>query len=172
MALLAIILSPKKVWASENVRSASAQLLTYNAAVDNSTEVRIMAVENIFKKYNSPLTGLGRAYVTTADKYGVDWRLLPSISGLESSFGKFLMPQSYNAYGWGGGYIYFKSWEDGIDTINKTLRANYMDKWGAKDVWEIGPFYAESKTWSVRVNGFMEQIQAEYVKLSATTPNI
>jgi hypothetical protein len=172
LAILAILLIAKPAMASEKVPNASAQLLAYSSNVDQTTEMRIMAVESIFKKYNSPLVGLGRTYVIAADKYGVDWRLLPSISGLESSFGKFLMPESHNAYGWGGGYIYFDSWEDGINTINKTLRTNYMDKWGARDVWEIGPIYAESKTWSVRVNGFMEQIQAEYEKLSAITPNI
>ncbi|OGH12725.1 MAG: hypothetical protein A2776_00340 [Candidatus Levybacteria bacterium RIFCSPHIGHO2_01_FULL_40_10] len=127
---------------------------------------KIRAVENIFKKYDSPLVDEASNYVKYAEEYGVDWRLLPAIAGLESSFGKHLMPGSHNAYGWGGGHIYFESWEEGIMKINKAIRANYMDKWGAKDVWSIGPIYAESPTWSVRVNYFMEQINQEYLRLS------
>ena len=75
------------------------------------------------------------------------------------------MPGSYNAYGWGGGRIYFESWEDGIKIINKAIRENYIDR-GATDVWSIGPIYAESPTWSVRVNSFMQEINEEYLKLS------
>jgi hypothetical protein len=123
---------------------------------------RVEALERVFENYNSPLAPYAEAYVKSADKYGVDWRLLPSIAGLESSFGKRMIPGTYNAYGWGSGTIYFTSWEDGIDKINSKLKSNYMDKWGAQTVWEIGPIYAESPTWAVRVNSFMEKIEAEY----------
>lgn len=171
--IIAITLSSRDALAVEKQAVVSAKLLTFeNSQKSNGLDMRGVAIEHIFKKYNSPLVGLGNTYVKYADKYGVDWKLLPSISGLESSFGIHLMPESYNGYGWGGGYIYFESWEDGIDTINKTLRANYMDKWGAKDVWSIGPIYAESKTWSVRVNHFMEEIEAEYEKILSVTPTI
>ena len=172
VALLIATLTFSKNAYAEGTAVPSAKLLSFNSSKVIEKDVRSIAIENIFKKYNSPLLGLGATYVKYADKYGVDWKLLPSISGLESSFGQFLMPGSYNGYGWGGGYIYFESWEDGIDIINKTLRGNYMDKWGATDVWSIGPIYAESKTWSVRVNGFMNEIEAEYKSLLAVTPTI
>ena len=128
-------------------------------------DVRTKAVRNIFKKYNSPLVDQAQFYVKYGDEYGVDWKLLPAISGLESSFGVYLMPGSYNGYGWGGGRIYFDSWEDGIRTINKALRERYIDR-GATDVWSIGPIYAESPTWAIRVNGIMNEINEEYQKLS------
>ena len=169
MALL-----PQRADAAE-VSHPSASLATTSKSVEvQAVDMRVTAVKNIFKRYNSPLVEYAGAYVKYADKHGVDWKLLPAISGLESSFGVHLMPGSYNAYGWGGGHIYFESWENGVDVINKALRANYMDKWGAKDVWEIGPIYAESPTWSVRVNFFMKQIDEEYQKLStfAATPNV
>ena len=152
----------------------SAKLMAYEAKIEQKPMVdnRVKALKNIFNKYSSPLSDYADTFVTEADKYGVDWKLLPAISGLESSFGLYLMPGSYNGYGWGGGYIYFKDWKDGITTINKTLRENYMDKWKATDVWSIGPIYAESKTWSVRVNSFMNEIEREYNSLSASTPTI
>lgn len=163
--LLITSIVPHQIFAQATTSATSAVLA--GELSPKTQDIRVMALENTFKKYNSPLIPLAAAYVNAADKYGVDWKLLPAISGLESSFGIHLMPNSYNAYGWGGGYIYFKSWEEGIDTINKALRVNYMDKWGASDVWEIGPIYAESPTWAVRVNSFMNQIQAEYVAVES-----
>ena len=159
---------------AEEVRSSSAKLApVVNSQKDYTLDTRTKAVRNVFKKYNSPLVGQEVSYVKYADEYGVDWKLLPSIAGLESTFGQFLMPGSYNAYGWGGGRRYFESWEDGIKVINKAIRENYIDR-GATDVWSIGSIYAESPTWSVRVNGFMQEINQEYLRLTlfASLPNI
>ena len=168
----AIFISPRLTWlsqdayASEIYSESSAKLVNQILIEkDYTLDTRTKAVRNIFKKYNSPLVDQAAFYVEYADEFGVDWRLLPSIAGLESTFGKFLMPGSYNAYGWGGGHIYFESWEDGIRVINKALRENYMNR-GAIDVWSIGPVYAESPTWSVRVNYFMTQFDQEYKRLT------
>lgn len=172
--LAAAILLPKVANAAE-ISHPSAQLSSgVVCKIDNTRDRRVAALKNVLERRGSPLAEYASMYVKYADQNGVDWKLLPAISGLESSFGLRLMPGSYNAYGWGGGYIYFESWEDGINTINKALRTNYMDKWGATDVWSIGPIYAESPTWAVRVNGFMEDIDEEYKKLStfALAPNI
>jgi hypothetical protein len=35
-----------------------------------------------------------------------------------------------------------------------------MNKWGAKDVYSIGRYYAASPTWAVRVESFMNKIEA------------
>jgi len=136
-------------------------------------DARVNALKNIFKKYNSPLTDVAAAYVKYADINGVDWRLLPAISGVESTFGLALPKNSYNAYGWGNGTVYFNSWEDGISIIDQALKEKYMSH-GATDVWSIGPIYAASPTWSARVNNFMNEIDAEYQKLTTfqSTPNI
>lgn len=171
--LLVIAFSAMPINVSDNVFRAYAQSTKANESIELenklklnpiSMDKRVEALENVFNKYNSPLAPLSASYVQIADKNGVDWKLLPAIAGLESSFGQFLMPESYNGYGWGGGYIYFDSWEEGIDTITRALKKNYYGR-GATTVWEIGPIYAESPTWAVRVNGFMEQIEAEYRKL-------
>jgi len=150
---------------ASEVRSASAQLAPIVKEHDYSRDIRTKAIKNVFERYGSPLVNEAVHYVRYADLYGVDWKLLPAISGLESGFGKHLMPGSHNAYGWGGGHIYFASWEEGIATINKSLSERYMAR-GATTVWTIGPIYAESPTWAVRVNGFMMQIEAEYKRLS------
>jgi len=149
--------------ASKTPKTSNAIAISTLGRVKDS---RVMALEKVFAKYNSPLVPLAQTYVDTADKYGIDWKLLPAISGLESSFGVYLMPNSHNAYGWGGGYIYFNSWEEGIDKINATLKSNYYGR-GANTVWTIGPIYAESPTWAVRVNSFMEQIAFQYSQIES-----
>jgi hypothetical protein len=130
----------------------------------HNTDLRVKALERLFEKHNSPLAPYAKVYVETADKYGVDWRLLPAISGLESSFGVHQLSGSHNSYGWGGGRIYFDSYEDGIETIISSLKKRYYDR-GADTVYKIAPIYAESKTWAPRVTSFMNQIDAEYAHL-------
>lgn len=164
--LLAITVFPTHIYA-ESTSATSAALTPEVMPIRKATDIRVTALEFIFAKYHSPLLPYAKVYVEMADKYGVDWKLLPSISGLESTFGKALLSGTHNAYGWGGGTIYFKSWEDGIETINRALKENYMGKWKATDVWSIGHIYAASPTWAVRVNHFMNEINEEYLTLDS-----
>lgn len=158
-------IAARSAYAYEFVSGSSALLARSEKSISRR-DMRSTALANIFRKYNSPLVDEADAYVTLADKHGVDWKLLPAISGLESSFGVYLMPNSYNAYGWGGGYIYFKSWDDGIDKILSALKQNYYNR-GADTVYEIAPIYAQSQTWAPRVTKFMNEIESEFEKLNS-----
>jgi hypothetical protein len=160
-------LFPKHAFAASESAGVSASLKPIESTKAQKDK-RVEALERVFEKNHSPLTPYAAYYVQSADKYGVDWKLLPAISGLESGFGKAMIDGTYNAYGWGSGRIYFTSWQDGIDTINKGLAERYYAR-GADTVWEIGPIYAESPTWAVRVNNFMNQINAEYVEKATDT---
>ena len=133
-------------------------------SMQTSTDARVIALTRVFEKYNSPLAPFSQAYIDTADKYGIDWELLPAISGLESSFGNAQMPGSYNSYGWGGGHIYFKSVEDGIDVVLSGLKKNYIGR-GATTVESIAPIYSESPTWAPRVRRFMNEIDTQYSRV-------
>jgi hypothetical protein len=122
-------------------------------------------IESVLKKYNSPMASYSDAFVKACMKYQIDCYLLPSIAGLESTFGRFIWPNSYNAFGWARGYMMFESWSQGIDTVAQGLRKNYMNK-GALTVYEIGPIYSESPTWAIRVNNFIRQFEKEEAKMS------
>ena len=74
-----------------------------------ATDVRVLKVSKYLSSHNSQLKDYAADFVKYADKYNLDYRLLVSISGVESTFGKYYLPKTYNAYGWGGGKIYFKS---------------------------------------------------------------
>lgn len=151
---------------------SSAQL--DNIIVDNSQNKKSenynyivvkLTIKSILKdKYNSPLAEDAETFTETCFKYNLNCFLLPSIAGLESTFGKFVIQESHNPFGWGGGRIFFESWSDAIATVGKSLRENYLDKWGAKNLAEIGQIYAESKTWTPRVAYFMSMFEEEYEK--------
>jgi len=165
--LIAASIYPQNAFA-ENHAGSSAQLTAILSDSSHVSDRRVQALENVFKKYNSPLVGEAKHYVYYADKYNIDWKLLPAIAGLESTFAHAHIEGSHNAYGWGGGRIYYVSWEQGIDRISKALSERYYAR-GADTVYKIGPIYAESPTWAPRVTGFVNQIEAEYTKLNAET---
>lgn len=165
---------PKKTYASLRTSASSATLTSLYTKQGEDNRVKIL--KNFLLEYNSPLAEYAHIFVKEADKNGLDWRLLVSISGVESAFGKRIPPYSYNGWGWGiygGNVLYFKSWEKAIETISESIRKNYIDKWGAKNIFEIGRIYASDPMWAYKVTYFMNQIekfekkqQKQYLSLS------
>lgn len=126
--------------------------------------VKKLAIKKVLERYNSPLLPYVNDFIATCTKYDIDCYLVPSISGLESGFGKYLIPESHNAWGFGGGHMMFDNWPHAIDRVSSTLKYNYIDK-GADTIDEIAPIYAESKTWAPRVHFFVNQFKAEEEKI-------
>jgi len=106
---------------TENVLSGSTGLST--------ADPRIVAMRKFLIDYHSPLYPYSEIFVKTADSVNLDWRLVASISGVESAFGRLIPSQSNNAWGWrggpGGAYSVFSSWKDGIDTVTTRLALGY-----------------------------------------------
>jgi len=132
---------------------------------DQTYFIKKRAIKNYLSKFQTPLIDHVDAFIQACQLYNLDCYLLPSIAGLESTFGKFIWPNSYNAFGWARGFMMFDSWEQGIDTVGKGLRKGYLNK-GALTVEDIGPIYSESPTWAVRVNFFINQFEKEEKKMS------
>lgn len=130
---------------------------------------RAMILREFLASYNSPMVNEAENFVKYADKYDLDWRLVASIAGLESGFGKHIPYESYNGWGWGvygDNVIRFNSWEHGIETISKGLRENYLKDKPESDPYFIGPTYASSPTWAVRVEFFMNRMEQYRVSKS------
>lgn len=111
-------------------------------------------------KFNSPLQYHAQDFVDAADAYKLDWKLVPAIAGVESTFGKHI-PGGFNAWGWGvygTQAIYFDSWKDGIYTLAKGLREGYLDK-GLKDPYSMNRIYAASPHWGKNVTFFMQDLE-------------
>ncbi len=114
------------------------------------------AIKQILQSYDSPMVDYTDSFITACKTYNIDCYLLPSIAGLESTFGQYIYPSSYNPFGWGRGYIMFNDWDESIQTVAKGLRSHYV-KTGEINVYSIGPIYSESPTWAVRVDKLMQR---------------
>jgi len=116
-------------------------------------------LEAFLANYDSPLAPYAEQFVRAADRYQLDWRLVPAITGVESTFGKQIPANSYNAYGWANGAFYFQSWEQSIDYVSQYLKEKYVDR-GLDTPYKMGPVYAPpSRTWAGKVVYFMKQIE-------------
>lgn len=137
---------------------------------------RAQILQAYLSKFDSPLQYQSQDFVDAADKYNLDWKLVAAISGVESTFGKFI-PGGYNAWGWGvygTQAIYFNSWREAIFTISEGLRQNYFDK-GLDNPYEINTVYAASPSWGAHVTYFlkdMEKFQKEYETKQTLLPEL
>ena len=167
MLALALI-TTGETYAVDNSSGSSAALLKLTSI--KSTDNRVKILSEFLDKYSSPLSPYASDFVKSADDFDLDWKLVAAISGVESTFGQQIPYNSYNGWGWGiygDNIIRFSSWENGIETVSRGLRENYLNKWGATDVYEIGRFYAASPTWASKVDYFMQKItQFQYQNLS------
>ena len=111
--------------------------------IDETFNQRVETLEVFFESYDSPLKEHSETFVEVAEKYDLDYRLLPSISCMESSCGKRLLPESYNPFGWGiygNNAIYFKDYDEAIETVGKGIKDNYVDK-GLDSIDKMAPVY-------------------------------
>lgn len=132
----------------------------------NVSDARSKIIENFFRRYNSPLVSLGEVFVGVADKYKLDYRLLPSISMQESNGGQKIISSSFNPFGYGiyGSQVKkFSSFEEAIERVGKGLREDYLDK-GLDTPEKIMPKYTPSSVtlggpWAKGVSAFMEELR-------------
>lgn len=155
MLSIFMLVLPEAASASTYVAQPSAQLAQQRT---RDRDYRVATLAKFLKEYGSPLTPYSYDFVRFADTYNLDWRLVPAITGVESTFGKRIPTNSYNAYGWANGAYSFNSWEEGIEVVSKTLREDYINR-GAKSLNKIARRYAPpSSTWAWKVNYFMRKI--------------
>lgn len=123
---------------------------------------RKQTLTEFFELYNSPLKDNVDTFIEVADKYEIDYRLIPAISCMESTCGKFLIEGSYNPFGWGiygNNAIYFKNYDEAIKTVGEGLNKGYFAK-GLNTVDKIAPVYTppNSYNWKNGVNFFIKRI--------------
>ncbi len=89
-------------------------------SVEDIRQQKAEAINTYFKERSMPLNGTGMTFVLVAEKYGLDWRLLPAIGIRESSGGKAAC--GYNPFGWGSCKLSnFSSYEQAIEAVGKNL---------------------------------------------------
>lgn len=132
---------------------------------------KINRLTSFLKRYNSSLSLYSKLIVEQARDYGIPWSLIVAISGVESTFCRFIPTGSSNCWGWNNGSYHFKDLSDGIKIVSRSLKINYFDK-GRTTPETIAPIYAPpSSSWSRKVRFFMNLIE-NYTPSNTTTLSI
>lgn len=126
---------------------------------------REIVVREFFESRKAPLAEHASDFVKTADKYEIDYRLLPAISMQESNGGKRLPNGSFNPFGYGiygNKVLRFNSFAEAIDKVGKGLKDNYLSR-GLTTPEEIMTKYTPPSlkiggVWALGVATFMEQL--------------
>ncbi len=158
LLFLGLLINPQGV-VGAGAREAGASAQKSFPEVDlNSPDDREAKLSAFLAGKNSPLSNYADNFIAVADEFVIDWRLLPAIAGIESSFGQVIPAGSYNAYGWGNGRIYFSSWPESIEVVSRALSEKYYQK-GLDTPEKIGPVYAPpSPDWAGKIRLVMNQI--------------
>jgi hypothetical protein len=143
LALLGFVVLPSKIstWQVHPVLSA-----------DYNRDPRLDSLKKFFQKAACPALRYASAFLEAADIYDLDWRLLPSISYVESSGGK--AAQNNNWFGWG--QASFPSATAGIHEVGYQL--SHSDLYRDKDVDAILATYNPSSEYAAKVKLVMRQI--------------
>ena len=125
-------------------------------------DTRPYVVENLLK--NRALEPYSQYMVEVADKYDIDFRLIPAIAMKESGGGDKAPPQTYNAWGFENGSTVFNSWEQAIDIVGKTLKEKYIAR-GLVTPEQIMAVYAPPQLttggkWAKDVNYFFSRMES------------
>jgi len=135
---------------------------------DNMTMEELGA--KLDRSLKSTLSGYGLAFANLSIQYGVDPYVAVAISLLETGcyhgVCSALTSQCNNVGGMkgspgcgGGSYERFETLESGIEAFILNLSKNYYQV-GLTTVEQIGKKYAESNTWSTKVNNYISKIKA------------
>jgi hypothetical protein len=126
---------------------------------------RAQKLFNFLNSVNSPLAPFADTMVHEADKNAIDWTLVPAISGKESSFGKAIPENSFNAWGimaWDAkgnrSVRAFTSWSDSIAFEAKLLSTGFRKDMYGGIQRRYCPSFECSSTWTSDVAGFSAQI--------------
>lgn len=115
---------------------------------------RLARLQQYLAEKGRPIRSLAADFLTAADRYGLDWRLLPSISIIESSGGK--TSRNNNIFGWDSGHQSFPSVRASIHTIAEKLANSKLYR--HKDVDHILSTYNSRPQYAVRVKAVMETL--------------
>lgn len=160
------------------IKNLKYELLTYSlfnsppkdGIVLGSSTIRAEARPVILKKYlqyhRSGLETYSDLLLAVADKYSLDWRLLPAIAGQESTFCRTIPDDSHNCWGWAITEDYtkkFSGFEEAIERVGKSLREDYLDS-GLETPAEIMTKYTPKSlekggAWAKGVEYFMWELE-------------
>lgn len=128
-----------------------------------SADAREDILRQYLTYYKSPLAPYSKKIIEEADNNDLDFRLIVAIAQQESNLCKVIPSETYNCWGWGihsKGTLGFRSFEEGIETVSKGIKENYINK-GYRTIEDIMSKYTplSNGSWAEGVNEFMSEME-------------
>jgi hypothetical protein len=122
---------------------------------DYKKDPRFAILRSFFSKSDCPARHYAEVFLAAADRYDLDWRLLPSISYVESTGGK--AAKNNNLFGWGTAR--FSTPTAGIHAVGYRLANSSLYK--DKDLDGVLSTYNRNADYPERVKAIMRRIAPE-----------
>ena len=162
--LLALI-----IYAIFNPETIQAPTTSTVMAQEVVADPRIEKLEQFLRKYNSPLANSVDSFISVADSYNIDWRILPAISGAESTFARHTPScAGFNPFGWSSstspcGFWRFESYDEAIRTVGTKISTGsaYSKYQRSGKIEDLALSYNPSgqEAWIDKVSYFMEELK-------------
>jgi hypothetical protein len=101
------------------IAAAAAQVDQDVTKIRKKFDLRETILRRFLEARHCPAEDYAGVFVTEADAYGLDWRLLPSLSIVESGGGKHA--RGNNLFGWANGKMNFDSISEAIHHVAAAL---------------------------------------------------
>lgn len=136
------------------------------SSIGSEVNLSSQLLQNFLISHGSPMAPFAGDFITAGHKYGVSWKLIVAISGVESGFGRVIPESSngvlsYNGWGWTGGggafngFSNFSSWSNAIYSITQAIAQSY----GNESPFVMQPIYdPPNPSWSYKVQSYMNQL--------------
>ncbi len=134
--------------------AAVAPRLSETAAAERSHDPRLARLREFFSELGCPALKDAESFLEAADRNLLDWRLLPSISYVESTGGK--NAPNNNLLGWDAGRRKFASPADGIHTVAYNL--SHGRRYRHKNLDQMLAAYNPNSGYANRIKAVMMRI--------------
>jgi hypothetical protein len=121
---------------------------------DYRSDPRLETLRNFFQQGDCPAADLAEVFLEAADAYDLDWRLLPSLSFIETTGGK--AARNNNMFGWDSGRTKFTTAAAGIHAVGYNL-AN-SDTYRGKKLESLLATYNPYPDYARKVKSVMRSI--------------
>jgi hypothetical protein len=124
------------------------------ARPDYRDDPRLESLKTFFRDADCPAAEYAAAFLEAADRNLLDWRLLPSLSYVESTGGK--SARHNNLFGWDSGRAHFPSPIAGIHAVG--YRLSHSDIYKDKPLDKLLATYNPSIEYVRKVKSIMRRI--------------
>jgi hypothetical protein len=119
-----------------------------------SADHRLAKLQEFFGKSDCPAKAYSTDFLLEADELSLDWRLLPSISYVESTGGK--SARNNNLFGWDSGRASFRSARASIHAVGYRLKHSHIYR--SKNLDQLLATYNPTGDYAQKVKSVMAQI--------------